>query len=60
MPTGTARLPAAGAADTGALMITTPVGRLVSSGSIRVGGFAPGIVLGDRHRIIGLLGHVNS
>jgi serine/threonine-protein kinase len=32
------------------------VGRLISSGSIPVGGFAPGMVLADRYRIIGLLG----
>jgi serine/threonine-protein kinase len=32
------------------------VGRLISSDSIPVGGFAPGNILADRYRIIGLLG----
>ncbi len=32
------------------------VGRLVSSDSIEAGGFTPGAVIGERYRIIGLLG----
>ena len=32
------------------------VARLISSDSVPVGGFAPGIILADRYRIIGLLG----
>ena len=34
----------------------SPVGRLVSSGSLDLGAFAPGAVLGERYRVIGLLG----
>jgi serine/threonine-protein kinase len=32
------------------------VARLISSGSVPVGGFAPGVILADRYRIVGLLG----
>jgi serine/threonine protein kinase len=32
------------------------VARLISSDSVPVGGFAPGVILADRYRIIGLLG----
>ena len=35
---------------------STPVGRLMSSDTIPAGGFAPGTILQDRYRIIGLLG----
>jgi hypothetical protein len=36
--------------------IAAPVGRLVSSDSLPVGGFTPGLVLAGRYRIIGLIG----
>jgi serine/threonine-protein kinase len=35
----------------------SPVGRLASSPSLDGGGFAPGTILGERYRIIGLVGH---
>src|SRR5262245_54750246 len=35
---------------------SVPVGKLASSDSIDAGGFTPGTVLGERYRIIGLLG----
>jgi serine/threonine-protein kinase len=35
---------------------SSPVGRLTSSDSVSAGGFAPGIVLAERYRIIGLIG----
>ncbi len=55
LPTGIAEdeaapLPvAAGAA-------VSPVGRVISTTSISTGGFAPGVVLSGRYRVIGLLG----
>src|SRR5512136_3013879 len=36
--------------------IASPVGRLISSDSLPVGGFTPGMVLAGRYRIIGLIG----
>jgi Protein kinase domain len=35
----------------------SPVGRLASSPSLDGGGFAPGTILAERYRIIGLIGH---
>jgi hypothetical protein len=35
----------------------SPAGRLASSPSLDGGGFAPGTILGERYRIIGLVGH---
>ncbi|MBZ5499799.1 MAG: protein kinase [Acidobacteriia bacterium] len=56
MPTQTAESPSTPAADAGAPMISSPVGRLISSGPMPAGGFTPGMVLAGRYRIIGLLG----
>ncbi len=39
-----------------AAAIPAPVGRLISSDSLPVGGFTPGMVLAGRYRIIGLIG----
>jgi len=39
-----------------AAAMPAPVGRLISSDSLPVGGFTPGMVLAGRYRIIGLIG----
>jgi hypothetical protein len=36
--------------------VAPPVGRLISSDSLPVGGFTPGTILAGRYRIIGLIG----
>jgi hypothetical protein len=51
-PTAAAEFPAAPAAAP----VAAPVGRLISSDSLPVGGFTPGMVLAGRYRIIGLIG----
>jgi hypothetical protein len=54
-PTATAiSTPTASAAA--AAPLPSPVGRLISSDSLPVGGFTPGMVLAGRYRIIGLIG----
>jgi len=55
-PTGMADSPPTPAAAAGTPMMASPVGRLISSDSIPVGGFTPGMVLAERYRIIGQLG----
>jgi hypothetical protein len=55
-PTATPGFPFTPAAAAGAQPIATPVGRLISSDSLPVGGFTPGMVLAGRYRIIGLIG----
>ena len=56
---GDAVVPAA-VPDAGGLaaspLAPSPVGRLLSSSSVPLGGFAPGTVLASRYRVIGLLG----
>ncbi len=54
-PTAALESPAAPAAAAAAA-IASPVGRIISSDSLPVGGFTPGMVLGGRYRIIGLIG----
>jgi len=53
-PTAAIGSPSAPAAAAAA--IPAPVGRLISSDSLPVGGFTPGMVLAGRYRIIGLIG----
>jgi len=55
MPTGLAT-PSAVEAARRSPAPSSGVGRLASSDSIEVGGFTPGAVIGERYRIIGLLG----
>jgi serine/threonine-protein kinase len=55
MPTGLAT-PSPAAPARRAPPSTSAIGRLASSDSIETGGFAPGVVLVERYRIIGLLG----
>ncbi len=55
MPTGIAS-PSVEAAAQRRVPSSSPVGRIASSDSIEAGGFAPGVVLAERYRIIGLLG----
>jgi hypothetical protein len=43
-------------ARSAAPMVSSPVGRLISSGPMPAGGFTPGMILAGRYRIIGLLG----
>ncbi len=47
---------AANATPAAAGPLPAPVGRLISSDSLPVGGFTPGMVLAGRYRIIGLIG----
>ena len=55
-PTRLTGSPGVAGAGAGAAPIDAPVGRVISTGSVPVGGFAPGMVLAERYRIIGLLG----
>ncbi len=48
--------PTAEACSPAAVPMSAPVGRLISSDSLPVGGFTPGMVLAGRYRIIGLIG----
>jgi hypothetical protein len=43
-------------AGAGVAPVAAPIGRLISSDSLPVGGFTPGMVLSGRYRIIGLIG----
>ena len=52
----TAAVPAPEAAAAKATPIAAPIGRMVSSDSVPIGGFTPGMVLADRYRFIGLIG----
>ena len=55
LPTNMAS-PSVDAAARRRIASSAPVGRLSSSDSIHAGGFAPGEILAERYRIIGLLG----
>jgi predicted Ser/Thr protein kinase len=44
------------AAAPAAAGVAAPVGRLISSDSLPVGGFTPGMVLSERYRVVGLIG----
>jgi hypothetical protein len=52
----TADIPTPAASPAVPAPMPSPVGRLISSDSLPVGGFTPGMVLAGRYRIIGLIG----